>query len=123
VIDATIIRDGTHFLMFLKDETKLPEARKHIRVAFADHALGPYTLAPGPISTENWVEGPTAFRAGGDLVVLFDAYTRNRFEGVMSRDLKAWAPLAGEIQMPPGARHGTVFAVPDRILKGLLAKK
>jgi len=122
-IDATIIRDGTQFVMFLKDETKNPEARKHIRAAFADHALGPYTLAPEPISKENWVEGPTAFRAGGDMIVLFDAYTRNRFEGVRSRDLKAWAPLAGEIQMPPGARHGTVFAVPDKILKGLLGKK
>jgi hypothetical protein len=123
VIDATIVRDGTRFVMFFKDETKNPEARKHIRVAFADHALGPYSPAPEPISKENWVEGPTAFRASGDMVVLFDAYTRHRYEGVKSRDLKTWAPLAGEIQMPPGARHGTVFAVPDKILKGLLAMK
>jgi hypothetical protein len=57
------------------------------------------------------------------MIVLFDAYTRNRYEGVTSRDLKTWAPLAGEIQMPPGARHGTVFGVPEKILKGLLAKK
>jgi hypothetical protein len=123
VIDATIVRDGTQFVMFLKDETKNPETRKHIRVAFADHALGPYSLAPGPISNENWVEGPTAFRAGGDMIVLFDAYTRNRYEGVKSRDLKTWTPLAAEIQMPPGARHGTVFAVPAKVLKGLFAKE
>jgi len=123
VIDATIIRDGTRLVMFLKDETRNPEARKHIRVACADHALGPYSLAPGPISKENWVEGPTAFRSGGDMIVLFDAYTRNRYEGVTSRDLKTWTPLAGEIQMPQGARHGTVFGVPEKILKGLLARK
>jgi len=123
VIDATIVRDGTRFVMFLKDETKSPEARKDIRVAFADHALGPYSLAPGPISKENWVEGPTAFRAGGDMIVLFDAYTRNRFEGVKSRDLKSWTPLTGQIEMPADARHGTVFVVPDTILTDLLAKK
>ena len=121
VIDATIVRDGARWVMFLKDETKVPEPRKEIRVAFADHALGPYAVAPGPISKENWVEGPTAFRAGGDMIVLFDAYTRHRFEGVRSRDLKTWTPLGGTLQMPPGARHGTVFAVPERILKGLLA--
>ena len=107
VIDATIVRDGNRYLMFLKDETLRPEARKDIRLAVADHALGPYVLAPEPISKENWVEGPTAFRAGQDLFVLFDAYTRKRYEGVKSRDLKTWSGLGAELQMPAGARHGT----------------
>jgi hypothetical protein len=121
VIDATILRDGNRYLMFLKDETLRPEARKDIRLAVADHALGPYVLAPEPISKENWVEGPTAFRAGQDMFVLFDAYTRKRYEGVRSRDVKTWASFGAELQMPPGARHGTVFAVPEKILRGLLA--
>ena len=59
--------------------------------------------------------------AGQDLFVLFDAYTRKRYEGVKSRDLKTWSGLGAELQMPPGARHGTVFAVPEKILRGLLA--
>jgi hypothetical protein len=121
VIDATIVRDGVRFLMFLKDETLRPEARKHIRLAAADHALGPYVVEPEVISKENWVEGPTAFRAGLDMFVLFDAYTRHRYEGVRSRDLKTWAGLGAELEMPAGARHGSVLAVPERILKGLLA--
>jgi len=121
VIDATIVRDGARFLMFLKDETLRPEARKDIRVAAADHALGPWVLAPEPISKENWVEGPTAFRAGMDMFVLFDAYTRKRYEGVRSRDLKTWTALGAELEMPPGARHGSVLAVPEKILKKLLA--
>ncbi|MCU0252206.1 MAG: glycoside hydrolase family 43 protein [Vicinamibacterales bacterium] len=121
VIDATIARDGSRYLMFLKDETLRPEARKDIRLAVADHALGPYVVGPEPISKNNWVEGPTAFRAGQDLFVLFDAYTRKRYEGVRSRDLKAWAALGAELEMPPGARHGSVVAVPEKILKGLLA--
>jgi hypothetical protein len=121
VIDATIARDGTKYLLFLKDETLRPEARKDIRLAVADHALGPYTLEPAPVSKENWVEGPTAFRAGQNMLVLFDAYTRKRYEGVKSRDLKIWTELGAELRMPPGARHGTVFAVPEKILRGLLA--
>jgi hypothetical protein len=121
VIDATIVRDGARFLMFLKDETLRPEARKHILMAVADHALGPYLLNPAPVSAENWVEGPTAFRAGLDLFVLYDAYTRKRYEGVRSRDLKTWGPLGAELEMPPGARHGSVVPVPEKILKGLLA--
>jgi hypothetical protein len=121
VIDATIVRDGARFLMFLKDETQRPEARKDIRLAVADHALGPYVVEPGPISKENWVEGPTAFRAGQDMIVLFDAYTRKRYEGIRSRDLKTWSALGADLEMPAGARHGTVLAVPEKILKGLLA--
>jgi len=121
VIDATIVRDGARFLMFLKDETLRPEARKDIRLAVADHALGPYVVGAEPISKANWVEGPTAFRAGLDMLVLYDAYTRKRYEGVRSRDLKTWAALGAELEMPPGARHGSVLAVPERVLKGLLA--
>jgi hypothetical protein len=121
VIDATIVRDADRYVMFLKDETLRPEPRKHIMMAVADHALGPYALQPDAISKENWVEGPTAFRAGRDMFVLFDAYTRKRYEGVRSRDLKTWTALGAELQMPPGARHGTVFAVPEKILKGLIA--
>jgi len=121
VIDATVIRDGARYLMFLKDETLRPEARKDIRLAVADHALGPYVVGSKPISKANWVEGPTAFRAGRELFVLFDAYTRKRYEGVRSRDLKTWTALGAELEMPPGSRHGTVFAVPETILKPLLA--
>ena len=121
VIDATIVRDGFRYLMFLKDETERPEARKDIRLAVADHALGPYVPEPGPISKENWVEGPTAFRSGQETIVLFDAYRRKQDQGVTSRDLKTWTGLGAELQMPPGARHGSVVAVPEKILKGLLA--
>jgi len=38
-----------------------------------------------------------------------------------SRDLKTWTALGAELEMPAGARHGSVLAVPEKILKGLLA--
>ena len=123
VIDASILHDGARFVMFLKDETKRPVPQKTIRVAFADHALGPYAPPSKPISVENWVEGPTAFRVGGEVFVLFDAYTRKRFEGLKSSDLKRWEPITDRLVMPPGARHGTVFPVPESVLSNLLGRK
>jgi hypothetical protein len=120
VIDASILHDGARFVMFLKDETKRPEPHKTIHMAFADHALGPYGPPSPPISVENWVEGPTAFRAGSQVFVLFDAYTRKRFEGLKSSDLKTWEPITDRLVMPPGARHGTVSPVPDSVLNKLL---
>jgi hypothetical protein len=123
VIDATIVKHGKRFVMFMKDETKRPEAKKHIRMAFADHAIGPYTAVEGPLPGDNWVEGPTAFRVGNELFVLFDAYTRDRFEGLKTRDLKRWQPITEKLAVPEGARHGTVLAVPDKVLTGLLARK
>jgi len=123
VIDATILKDGSRFIMFMKDETKRPEPKKHIRVARADHALGPYVLQPDPLPGENYVEGPTAYRAGSEIFVLFDAFTRERFEGVKTRDLKKWEPIGDKIEVPAGARHGTVLAVSDKILKALLTRK
>jgi beta-xylosidase len=123
VIDASILRDGARFVMFLKDETKRPDPHKTIHVAFADHALGPYGPASKPISIENWVEGPTAFRVGEDVYVLFDAYTRKRYEGLKSRDLVRWEPITDQLVTPPGIRHGTVFAVTEAALDTLLATK
>lgn len=123
VIDASILHDGARFVMFLKDETKRPVPQKTIRVAFADHALGPYAPPSDAISVENWVEGPTAFRVGRHVFVLFDAYTRKRFEGLRSSDLKTWEPITDRLVMPAGARHGTVFPVPDTVLNNLLARK
>jgi hypothetical protein len=119
-IDATVLRDGSRYVMFLKDETKRPVPEKTIRVAYADHALGPYGPASKPISLENWVEGPTAFRVGDEVFVLFDAYTRKRFEGLRSKDLVRWASITDRLVMPAGVRHGTVFAVPEVVLRKLL---
>ncbi len=120
-IDATLVRDGRQILMFLKDETSRPEVKKHIRVASADHAIGPYVLWPDAISAD-WVEGPTALRIDKDLYVYVDAYRRERFEGVKSRDLKTWVPITDALKMPPGARHGSILSVPEKIAEGLLSK-
>jgi beta-xylosidase len=118
VIDATIVNAGSRYVMFLKDETLRPTPRKNIRMAFADKATGPYGHAT-PSFSPAWMEGPTAIKIGDFWYVYYDAYKLGRYEGARSKDLSTWEPLTGRLSFPKGARHGTVFAVPDEIVAEL----
>jgi beta-xylosidase len=118
-IDATIVRDGSKYVMFVKDETRSPQPKKNIRIATADKAAGPYSPASPPFTTD-WVEGPTAIKIGDTWFVYFDAYTRHRYEGVKSKDLHTWENITDSLSFPPGTKHGTVFQVSEDVLDGLL---
>lgn len=118
VIDATIVRDGPRWLMIVKDETRWPTPKKHLRIATADDVMGPYS-APGEPFTPDWVEGPTAIRRGAAWRVYYDGYTRHRYEGAESADLEAWNPITDRLSFPKGARHGTVFEVSEERFKVL----
>lgn len=119
-IDASITPANGRWIMMIKDETKVPVARKNIRVAWADRLEGPWGPAGDAISPD-WVEGPTLFRAAEDWILLYDAYTRHRYEGLRSRDLATWEPVSTGLNLPKGVRHGTVFKVPAEILRTLEA--
>lgn len=116
-IDATIVPAAGRWVLFIKDETKVPVAKKNIRVAWADHPEGPWGAAGEPISGD-WVEGPTALKVGDAWHLYFDAYTRHRFEGLRSADLKAWTPLDPSLTFPKGVRHGTAFSASGNIPRG-----
>jgi beta-xylosidase len=118
VIDATIVKDGQRYVMFLKDETLRPNPKKNIRVAFSYKATGPYGRTTPPISP-NWVEGPTAIKIGDYWYIYYEAYTRGRYEGTRSKDLITWEPITEMLSFPRGARHGTVLAVPAGIVEEL----
>ena len=77
VIDAAIIRDGSRYVMFLKDETERPP-QKNIRLAYADRAEGPWSAPSAPITGDYWAEGPTALRVGGRWIVYFDRYREHK---------------------------------------------
>jgi beta-xylosidase len=122
VIDATIVKDGDRYVMFVKDETKAPVPKKDIRITTAQKAEGPYGPASPPF-TPDWVEGPTALKIGGYWYVYYDAYTRGRMEGARSTDLKQWEPITERLSFPKGIRHGTAFPVSRDILTALQAVK
>lgn len=123
VIDATIVRDGRRYVMFFKDETRNPVARKNIHYALSDHAAGPYGPASPPVTGDYWAEGPTAFKIGGRWVVYFDEYREHRYGAVASEDLRRWEDISAQLQFPEGARHGSVLRVPRAVLARLLELK
>ncbi|MGD0516498.1 MAG: glycoside hydrolase family 43 protein [Thermoguttaceae bacterium] len=118
VIDATLVKDGDKYVLIFKDETKLPVAKKNIRLATADAAAGPYGHASAPISPD-WVEGPTAVKIGERWIVYFDEYTRGRYGAIASADMKQWENISEKLSFPKGTRHGTAFAVPQSVLQNL----
>ena len=119
VIDATIVRDGKRWVMFLKDETREP-AQKNLKVAYADKLEGPYSPASEPITGDYWAEGPTAMHIDGEWVVYFDKYTEHRYGAIASADLVNWREVSEKLTMPGGIRHGTVFKMSRDELNRLL---
>lgn len=119
-IDATIQQYGSKWLMFIKDETRVP-AQKNLKIAFADKLTGPYTAASAPITGDYWAEGPTAALIDGYWTVYFDKYRDHKYGAIRSKDLKNWEDVSDKLHMPEGLRHGTAFKVSreefNRVLK------
>ena len=121
VIDAFIVKSGPgRFTMVMKAERELPKPTKHLRVAEATRADGPYSPASPAISVD-WVEGPSLLKRDGRWIVYYDEYTRKKYGALQSDDLKIFHPVQG-LEFPPGVRHGTAFEVPADIAARLAAK-
>ncbi|MCL3780097.1 glycosyl hydrolase [Prolixibacteraceae bacterium JC049] len=123
VIDGSILKlKKDKYVMFLKDETKLPKAQKNIRWATATDIEGPYTKPSEPITGNYWAEGPTCLKFNGKYIVFFDKYRKKSMGAVESTDLKNWKDISDKISFTGGVRHGTVFKVPAKIAKKILKK-
>lgn len=109
-IDATIVKDGKRWVMFLKDETREP-AQKNLKVAFAKKLSGPYSKAGDPITGKFWAEGPTTLRKDNTWIVYFDKYTEHKYGAVSSSDLEHWTDVSDKISLPKGIRHGSIFEI------------
>lgn len=122
VIDGFLAKDGDRYLLFYKDETLKPEAKKHILLATADNPRGPFEVR-GVASHVNWTEGPTALKVGDAWLLYYDCYTKNHFGVVRSTDLKTWENLTDKLTMPTNARHGTTLRIDAATLQKLLEVK
>lgn len=121
VIDSTLTEHRGVTVMLYKDETKVPEAKKNLKLATAPSPAGPFTPVPGDVTPAgSWVEGPTALHVGEETFLYFDAYTRHRYEALVTKDFKTWRDVSSELSLPTGIRHGTAFAVPGEIVRKLL---
>jgi len=121
VIDATIQKVGEEYVMFVKDETKIPEPEKNIRITRSSTLISGYEPVSDPI-TVDWVEGPTAIETDDGWVLYYDMYTKHRMSAVQSSDLIHWTDISNKIDFPEGTRHGSVLKVSRQILDQLLAE-
>lgn len=117
VIDATILKQDKGYVMFLKDETKVP-VQKNLKVAYSDNLTGPYTKASAPITGNYWAEGPTAIKIDNNWVVYFDKYTQKKY-GAIKQTETGWEDISDKISFPQGTRHGTVIKVSPEIIANL----
>lgn len=122
VIDASIVKDGKRFIMFLKDETIEP-VEKNIKIAYGKNLIGPYSKATEPITGEFWAEGPTSVKVGDTWLVYFDKYRDHRYGAIASKDLKNWEDVSDKIIMPSGLRHGSILEITSQELEKLKALK
>jgi hypothetical protein len=120
VIDATLLKNGGKYLLFVKDETKFPEPKKNIRLAHGTRAEGPFGPASAPISP-GWVEGPSVLKTPAGFLLFYDEYTRRRYGAARSTNIEEWEAVSSGVEFPDGARHGTALAVPQELLKRLRA--
>lgn len=115
-IDATIVKDGSRWVMVFKDERKTPQV-KRLRLAFADSPRGPWRNVTEPF-TEDWVEGPSVAQIGAESWIYFDHYSRPQHYGALrTRDWKTFEPVA--VSFPPDHRHGTIVRIPDDLARTL----
>ena len=115
-IDATMVKRGEgDYVMVVKDNTR---PNRNIKVAFAEHAAGPYGPASEPF-TEGFCEGPSVAKVGDSYYIYFDAYRNFAYEAVRTADFRTFADASDEISIPKGHKHGTVFMAPRRVVDNL----
>jgi hypothetical protein len=120
IIDATIQASNNQYIMFFKDETFKPLAKKNIHIAFSQHLTYGYANPSLPITGAYWAEGPTAVFFNHQWIVYFDKYVDQMMGAVTSPDLKNWTDISDKLIFPSGTRHGTVFKVSRQILNRML---
>lgn len=119
VIDATVVKDGHRYIMFMKDETLHP-CQKNIRFATSDDLYGKFDHVSPPITGSYWAEGPTALKISDKWIVYFDKYKLRQMGGIRSSDLKNWEDISHLLHFPPDAEHGAVVTVPRKRIAHLL---
>lgn len=116
VIDCVIVkRDAKDYVLVLKDNTR-PE--RNIKVAFAQHPLGPYSK-PSPPFSPNFTEGPTVAKVGDDYLVYYDQYRDKIYGAKKTRDFVSFTDATHEVRLPEGHKHGTILQVDKKTLKNL----
>lgn len=115
-IDAEIVQRGKEdYVLVVKDNTR---PNRNIKVAFAQHALGPYSAASQPF-TVNFTEGPSATKVGNNWLVYFDQYRDKIYGAVQTKDFKTFENITNKVLVPAGHKHGTILQIKKSFFKKL----
>jgi hypothetical protein len=117
VIDAVIVkRTVKDYVLVLKDNTR-PE--RNIKVAFADNPMGPYKNVSKPF-TDNFTEGPSVLKVNDNWVIYYDSYRKKIYEASATKDFVSFTNVTGQVSIPEGHKHGTIFMASNKMLRRLL---
>ncbi|MEJ7557921.1 MAG: family 43 glycosylhydrolase [Pedobacter sp.] len=107
-IDGDIIYNNGKYHLFFKTEGK----DLGIRVAISDQLKEGYVLQPGSVQqTTDPVEGSGVFKLnnGCGYIMMYDLYTKGKYQFTQSKDLKNFKVVDNSIKMNFHPRHGTVL--------------
>ncbi len=108
VIDADIVRDGSHYYRFTKDETT-----KAITMETSDQLMGAWTNVPGfTLASMQGYEGPECYQlANGNWCLIADRYSAGTgYAPFVTSDLASGSFAAGAgFTFPFPFRHGAVL--------------
>lgn len=119
-IDSALLKVDGKWLMVVKNENG---DKKDIRTVWTDRLADGWNCdEPPPVAEAGtWVEGPSPLKAGNDIYIYFDRYTKGRYGAVKSSDGgKTWQDVSDKTSFPKGIRHGTAFAVSEETLQALI---
>ena len=117
VIDASLIKNGNQFIMFLKNENPNP-AEKNVRVTTTTKSVLDFPVnVSNPITGDYWAEGPAPLKIGEYFYVYFDKYREHKYGAIRSKNLTDWEDISDQISFPSGVRHGAAFTISNELLQ------
>lgn len=109
-IDGDIVAKDGKFYLFFKTEGQ----GNGIKVAVSDQLTGGYVLRDKYVQqTTDPVEGAGTFKLNNsdDYILMYDVYTKGRYQFTRTHDLENFAVVDDEISMDFHPRHGTVLPI------------
>jgi len=117
VIDAVLVKRNTSdYILVMKDNTR---PNRNIRVAFGKSPIGPFAGISAPF-TGFCTEGPSVLKKDNSWLIYFDAYRAKVYGAVETSDFIRFRDISGEISLPSGHKHGTIFNADRKTLKRLI---
>jgi autotransporter-associated beta strand protein len=121
-IDATIVKDGSNYVLFCKDER---DGQKYVfKTPASTSPTGPFLSSPLQRASPSGVsaEGATVIKIGSTWYCYTDPYNNGAYMAMSSTDdMATWTNITSTVTFPSAARHGNVFEVPRSVADYLIA--